>query len=201
MPGYSVDVIDLGLSAADAIARGLPTERYTRRVKLPWWMPERLTDDEREWFEGRKIGKHWECTRVELNALGAAGLIDMIERGLERHDAAMKVIPSRDAIIENASSYFNGQIGVMVQDVLAELINSGEVKREVGKRIFRPGLLSVPQPLIRRRLRHNPEHRWTDVIAMEVNRRLDRDKMRCLVRELIEEQIQKHVGDDTAEAA
>lgn len=52
MPGYSVDVADLGLTVDDAIRLGFPPEEFTRHKALPWWMPRRLTGTEREWFDG-----------------------------------------------------------------------------------------------------------------------------------------------------
>jgi hypothetical protein len=100
MPDYQVEVIDLGLTVADAlgqanveegqrvIAEPLPTEVFTRSQALPRWMRDRLTDQERAWFEGRRLPREpgkpqqWACTRVELNALSAPQLIRFIEAGL-----------------------------------------------------------------------------------------------------------------------
>ena len=201
MPGYRVQVIDLGLSVEEAVKRDLPLEKYTRQVELPFWMPERLTPLETDWFGGRKIGrKQWECTRVELNALGAAGLIDLIERGLEQHNATLKVIPERREIVWNALGDIEGMVGVIVNEVLAEIIDPDAIKSELtgrfGKlRYYRP----ISQSLIRRRLRRNPRMRWTGVVHTEVGRRIEGDKVRRMARELIEEQIRKH-ADDTDEA-
>src|SRR5262249_26914699 len=51
MPGYHVDVIDLGLRLEDGLARGLQIEEFTRKKALPSGLT--LTDREREYFTGR----------------------------------------------------------------------------------------------------------------------------------------------------
>ena len=43
MPGYAVDVLDLGLRWADAMALGLDTEEFTRRRALPEGLALTLT--------------------------------------------------------------------------------------------------------------------------------------------------------------
>jgi hypothetical protein len=121
MPHYNVEVIDLGLTVADAIngiedvfEGPLQTERYTRKNELPWWMPDRLNDQEREWYEGERYWTggydragnpkyHWACTRVELNALKSR-VIAYIEAGLKANDAADKIVPPDDVMQAEAKS-------------------------------------------------------------------------------------------------
>src|SRR5262249_25554372 len=81
MPGYHVDVIDLGLSWSGAMALGLEAETFTRKKELPKGLL--LTPDERRAFEGRRQSRSlsdddratWIAQRVELNAFTAPGLI------------------------------------------------------------------------------------------------------------------------------
>src|SRR5215216_642598 len=47
MPGYSVNVVDLGLKIADALALSLESEEFTRRKALPAEVEPTLTDLER----------------------------------------------------------------------------------------------------------------------------------------------------------
>lgn len=128
MPGYQVDVIDLGLTVGQAVELGLPTERFTRKVELPEWMPERLDEQETEWFTGRLLTppgekKQWECTRVELNALGAAGTISLIEAGLEANGATTKVIPPDDVIHIEAQQRHETMLREQLDDVINEVFD------------------------------------------------------------------------------
>jgi hypothetical protein len=189
MPGYSVDVIDFGLSVADAVERGLPTEKYTRRAELPWWMPERLTEQERGWFEGRQIErKQWECTRVELNALGGPGLIDLIEAGLQRHKADSKVIPPANRIRWQARSVVDGHVRSIVDRVIAELIDPDEITRQVARQVAKPRVIGIRQATISRRLRNNSARSWSAAVAGEVSGRLNDDRINERVRNLLREQ-------------
>jgi Histidine kinase-, DNA gyrase B-, and HSP90-like ATPase len=137
MPGYHVDVVDLGLTVADAIARGLETEKDTRRKELPWWMPERLNEQERAWFEGRLLTpawaqkRQWECTRVELNALTAPELIAYIEAGLERHGASGKLIPPADVLETTAREAHGDAIAKWIEGRLAELLDTDQLAEQL----------------------------------------------------------------------
>jgi len=53
MPGYEVDVTDLGLTAGQAIALGLQTESFVRKGANPESL--RLDPQERRWFDGTQI--------------------------------------------------------------------------------------------------------------------------------------------------
>ena len=87
MPGYSVEVTDLGLRLEEALSIGLQTEKFIRRKALPQSLD--LTDTERRYFEGEFKGhKQWECDRVELNAFTSPALIGFVERKLKEAGAA-----------------------------------------------------------------------------------------------------------------
>jgi hypothetical protein len=97
MPGYRVQVIDLGLRLADARNLGLPTEEFTRRKALPQGLV--LDAVEREHFEGRPAGsKAWVCRRVELNAFSGPALVTYLEEGLAKNGVRGKVVPPADIL-------------------------------------------------------------------------------------------------------
>ena len=107
MPNHSVEVVDLGLTVADAVSMGLGIEGRIRERELPEWMPDRLSETEREWFVGERIvstkKKKWACKRVELNALTAPALISYVEAGLAEAGADAKIMPPRDVLAEEVS--------------------------------------------------------------------------------------------------
>src|SRR5262249_10320228 len=104
MPGYHVDILDLGLICADAMDLGLDTEPFTRTNELP--NPLVLTEAERRAFEGRLqrstpwSDPQWIAERVELNAFTAPGLIAYIEERLQLCGVRGKVIPPEDYLTD-----------------------------------------------------------------------------------------------------
>jgi hypothetical protein len=102
MPGYAVDVVDLGLFFDDAIRRGLQTEVFDRTHDLPNDLE--LSPTERVAFTGTRTDRRknkkivWEATRVELNAFTNEELIAFIEEGLRAAGAVGKVHPSADVL-------------------------------------------------------------------------------------------------------
>lgn len=190
MPGYSVNVIDLGLNVAEAVARGLPTERYTRRAELPWWMPDRLDETETEWFGGHAVGrKQWECTRVELNALGAAGLLGLIEAGLKAHGATGKVIPPEEDIRLHTHAELATQLGGLVGSVVDELIGRDELIRSLIADLN--GSTAVGSAEVTERLARHPLQSWRSAVGSGVAEHLEqrRDSLRERVRGLVIETL------------
>jgi DNA topoisomerase VI subunit B len=108
MPGYSVDVIDLGLRFEDGLAMGLGTEAFTRVGSLGKAVASTLTERERQAFVGRPTVRNakgkmqYACERIELNAMTSPQLIAYIEEGLDQHGATEKVIPPADVVAQHA---------------------------------------------------------------------------------------------------
>lgn len=101
MPGYQVEVADLGLTVADAIRLRLPAEAFTRTSALPTGLD--LAPVELEWFEGEQTGpRAWACQRVELNAFSSPDLIAYIETKLGEASATGKIVPPDDVLVYEA---------------------------------------------------------------------------------------------------
>jgi hypothetical protein len=130
MPGYQVDVIDLGLHLDEALAIGLQTEKFTRTKALPVGIE--LSELEREHFEGRKVGKKsWICQRVELNAFSAPALVIYIEEKLQAEEAFGKVIPPDDDLVFHAQDIFQDQVNNLVDRHISRLLSLESMKRAV----------------------------------------------------------------------
>ena len=83
---HAIDVIDIGLSLADARAMGLATEPVSRRKRPPWAFQSRLTPEEEEFFLTNRL-------RTEINAMASDQLINFVETKLEEHGLTEKVVP------------------------------------------------------------------------------------------------------------
>lgn len=70
MPGYSVEVTDIGLTVADAEDMGLRGEPYTRQKTISGPLLRHLTDHELEVLGGEKVsGNTYRAYRYELNSI------------------------------------------------------------------------------------------------------------------------------------
>lgn len=102
MPGYSVEVIDLGFRLEEALDIGLLTETFTRKNALP--SGSKLSVKEFAYFTGRPSSKSWICERVELNALRPSQRLEYVEAKLKEHGATAKVIPPAGVIAQAAQA-------------------------------------------------------------------------------------------------
>jgi hypothetical protein len=128
MPGYQVEVIDLGLHLQEALDLGLPTEKFTRKNALPWGL--HLTDIEKEYFLGQpQTRKSWVCQRVELNAFTGPGLVNYIESKLQAAGALGKVIPPEDDLVLQARDIFQDQVDDRVDHLISQLLPVEAMKR------------------------------------------------------------------------
>ena len=134
MPGYQVEVIDLGLHLQEALDLGLPTEKFTRKNDLPWGL--HLTEIEEEYFKGKPHGrKSWICQRVELNAFTAPALVHYIEAKLEAAGALGKVIPPEDDLVPQARDIFRDEVDALVDHLITRLLPLEDMKQAARARL------------------------------------------------------------------
>jgi hypothetical protein len=169
MPGYHVDVIDLGLNLQEALDMGLLTEKFLRRKALPKNLIPKLSPKELEYFTGKRIPtdepkKKWfEAQRVELNAMGPVERIAFLERKLAEHGATAKVLPPDDVLEGRALRTFLEH-------------NREKARHEVEKRLDIDKLIDeeaakTPTPdfgntitEVKERLKTNPPENWAELL-------------------------------------
>jgi hypothetical protein len=182
MPGYQVDVIDLGLRFEDALAMGLLTEAFTRRTALPREVAAQLTPRERTAFEGRLAGRtakgqaQYICERIELNAMTAPAFVAYVAEQLVAHGADAKVIPPSDMLDGVAGGVYDGAVDRRVEALVAELLDVPDIQRQV-RDMLRENVLwrrVDPAALVGRFLQGHRELPWDAVVARRVDVRLRR---------------------------
>jgi hypothetical protein len=132
MPGYHVDVIDLGLHLEEALAVDLGVETFTRKQALPAGLL--LTETERDYFEGRRVGeKSWLCRRIELNALTAPALVAYIEQKLWRAGVRGKVTPPDDVLPRLARERYRQQMDAWVDRTMSALVSLDAIKASLAE--------------------------------------------------------------------
>ncbi|MDP9481148.1 MAG: ATP-binding protein, partial [Actinomycetota bacterium] len=138
MPGYKVDVIDIGLKLEDALALDKRPETFTRKKKMDGAVEAALTDVEREHFLGEEKtdgnGKpYWISKRVELNDLSSPELVAYVEGKLKENDARPKVIPPDEALAERREAMFREEVGSWVDEIIAEMLSTDDLKSKMAK--------------------------------------------------------------------
>jgi DNA topoisomerase VI subunit B len=169
MPGYHVDVIDLGLGLQEALDMGLLTETFPRRKALPKNLIPKLSPLKLEYFTGEYTGmdgtskRTWKAQRVELNALGPVERIAFLERKLAEHGATAKVLPP-DVVLENRA------LRTFIEH------NREKARREVEReldidRLIDEKAAKTPTPdfsntitAVKERLKTNPPENWAELL-------------------------------------
>lgn len=122
MPGYNVEVIDLGLTIAEAEDMNLDAEPFERKQSIPIDLAVTLDGRERDYFQRQKL-------RYELNAITPVSRrMEYIEEKLAENGVRPKVIPPEDELQKRASEMYRERHEEWVDDMLAALL-SDEVKK------------------------------------------------------------------------
>ena len=125
MPHHNVDVVDIGLTVADAVDLVLDSEPFNRKKDMPWRTRRRLTQLEREYFIDLQ-------ERFELNAiLPDTRRIEYIEEQLKKNGARGKVVPPEEELPKLAEEMYRQEHGRWVKEALHDLVSLEEVEKKL----------------------------------------------------------------------
>jgi hypothetical protein len=171
MPGYHVDVIDLGLNLKEALEMELQTEEFTRRKELPADLE--LTPLELEYFTGRRVGdKTWRARRVELNAMTPAQRIAYLERKLAEHGATAKVRPPDRVMEEVGAEAYTNEFREMARERIEHLLKLDDMLDRAVKLAPFPDFKATLES-IKEILGTNPPYSWKTLIEKEATGRAE----------------------------
>src|SRR5215211_3746267 len=133
MPGYSVDVVDIGLTVEDAVEMGLASEPFRRKKDITWELRMRLSGVAKEYLYQRNgYGGGISGKRFELNAiLPDIRRVEYIERKLEENGVRGKVIPPDEALAERREAMYRAKVDGWVDEVIAEMLDDDERKNKM----------------------------------------------------------------------
>lgn len=172
MPGYSVDVVDLGLKLEEALGMDLAVEEFTRSRTLPLGLKPELGEVERQYFEGRQVGqKSWICRRVELNAMTAPQLVEYIERKLEEAGVRGKVIPSEEELPGLTEEAARAQAGLWVKAALEEMLSVTLIKESIAEEFLKTLQIEEAEGWIKQGFGEDVSASWRAVMAEKLSLR------------------------------
>src|SRR5215217_1585630 len=167
MPGYSVEVIDLGLTVQQAVEMGLEPERFTRKKRLKKFFDGLAEDGDElafEHFFGReetvvKNGKEktvWVgCERFELDKMTAPQTIALVEEGLKAEGVLGKVVPPDDELPALAEQRYRTAHAAWVEEILDEMVKLPELKKRVADEFMEAFKLGNAERYIRAGFKKN----------------------------------------------
>jgi GNAT superfamily N-acetyltransferase len=133
MPGYSVDVVDIGLTVEDALEMGLASEPFYRKKDISWELRMKLSGTAKEHLYQRNgYSKGISGKRFELNAiLPDTRRVEYIERKLEENGVRGKVIPPDEMLAELVGEKYRTLSAGWVAKTIEDLICSEELGKEI----------------------------------------------------------------------
>jgi Histidine kinase-, DNA gyrase B-, and HSP90-like ATPase len=135
MPGYHVEIHDMGLSLSYAVSVGLLTETFIRKKALPTKIT--LTDAEKILFTGKEISRNtgkaklFKAERIELNALSSKQLVEYIESKLIEFGVTEKVIPDADSLPGMADAITKQMVHEMVERIISETFSIPKIASDI----------------------------------------------------------------------
>jgi len=198
MPGYAVDIIDLGLRWDDAMALGLDTEEFPRKRALPEGLL--LTATERAAFEGHPQRglpwdrhRSWICQRAELNAFTAPELVAYIERRLQETGVRGKIIPPATVLTATARAGWREQVAAQVQRAIETLLPIDAITDRLQDDFTEDAPLDEARGWIEEAFTTQPEQWWRDAMRGKIHGLLHdqwdaiTDAVRIALREAIQD--------------
>jgi hypothetical protein len=201
MPGYSVEVIDIGLKLEDALAMGKRPETQTVDSRLDAKVEAELTDLEREYFVGeeRKVTKdgkektQWVVKRVELNDLSSPQLVEYVERKLKENGARGKVIPREEEMVGLVEGLYREKFGTWVENEISELLGIADLKAELAEEFQERYKLQGAPAWIETEFEHGDDSKsWRDAVRgtlQAAHTTKHRDALRGALRERISKTV------------
>jgi len=158
MPEHNVDVVDIGLTVADAVGLGLDPEPFSRKKDMPWRTRRRLTQLECEYFIDLR-------ERFELNAiLPDTRRIEYIEEKLKENGVRGKVVPPDDNLSELSEKMYRSEASKWADAAFEELVGWEDVKKELVDEFIGKFKLENSERYIRARFKKDDALSWKSAL-------------------------------------
>jgi GNAT superfamily N-acetyltransferase len=195
MPGYFVDVVDIGLTVEDALEMGLASEPFHRKKNISWELRMRLSDTAKEYLYQRNgYSRGISGQRFELNAiLPDTRRVEYIERKLEENGVRGKVIPPEEKLGDLTDEKYRDLITEWVDEAIGELISSEELNEKIADQFIDEFELGESRSHIEQRFEKDRSVSWRDALTarLEEVHKKHTDVIKDAVREAIEDALTK----------
>jgi len=195
MPGYAVDVVDIGLTVEDALEMGLASEPFHRKKNISWELRMRLSDAAKEYLYQRNgYSRGISGQRFELNAiLPDTRRVEYIERKLEENGVRGKVIPPEEKLGDLTDKKYRDLIAEWVAEAIGELISSEELNEKIADQFIDEFELGESRNHIEQHFEKDRSVSWRDALTARLEEVHDKhtDAVKEAVRDAIEDALTK----------
>src|SRR5215204_467747 len=189
MPGYSVEVVDIGLTVEDALEMGLDPEPFSRKKDVSWSLRRSLSEVAKSYlYRKNPYSQGVSGERFELNAiLPDTARIEYIERKLKENGVRGKLIPPEEKLTELAEEKYRDLSAEWVAEAVAQLIDSEELDKKIADRFMDKFELDKARGHIEERFEENRALSWRDALSARLEEVRDKhaDALKASVREAI----------------
>lgn len=183
---HAVQVVDLGLAVADALAAGLEPERTLRKKDIPADLARELSAEERGFFASTYLGGHrWEGRRVELNAFPSADLIGYVEARLRAEGLTAKVLPPQEVVAARAREALAAEVREEVTAEVARRLDLDRLAATLSDQAVARLDMAALHSTLRHRLQANPIETWDDLTSEQAVAAVDFSGVSAAVREAV----------------
>jgi GNAT superfamily N-acetyltransferase len=196
MPGYSVDVIDIGLTVEDALEMGLESEPFYRKKDITWELLMRLSEVARECLYQKDGYRGIRGERFELNAiLPDTRRIEYIERKLKENGVRGKVIPPDDALKERQEAMYREKVEGWVEEIIAEVLGTDALKDKIVEDFEEPFGLDGAREWIEQGFEDDRSKSWRSVLEEQLEK-LHEDNHKDDMSDAVREHVRKSVSEE-----
>jgi GNAT superfamily N-acetyltransferase len=196
MPGYSVDVIDIGLTVEDALEMRLESEPFYRKKDIMWELLMRLSEVARECLYQKDGYRGIRGERFELNAiLPDTRRIEYIERKLKENGVRGKVIPPDDALKERQEAMYREKVEGWVEEIIAEVLGTDALKDKIVEDFEEPFGLDGAREWIEQGFEDDRSKSWRSVLEEQLEK-LHEDNHKDDMSDAVREHVRKSVSEE-----
>jgi hypothetical protein len=185
MPGFSIEIVDIGLHLQEALKMDLPLETFERKKAIPQGLV--LNELEKKHFIGKQThdGKgtsRWSCQRVEINAIPVDQRAAYLERKIQEAGCVQKVMPPTDHLMTHAADEFKDAIRDMIKDDIDRRLNIDDLVSDAIKVITIPDMSDAPDA-IRAAWAKDDSQSWRNALKTFLKEQVDPDAITKAVTE------------------
>jgi DNA topoisomerase VI subunit A len=197
MPGYSVDVVDIGLTVEDALEMGLESEPFYRKKDISLELRMRLSDVARAYLYRRdRIRGGIRGERFELNAiLPDTRRIEYIERKLEENGVRPKLIPPDEVLAEKGKELYRKKFDGWVDEIISETLGVPALKATKAEEFEGRFKLQDARARIEECFERDDTQSWRDALNGNLQAAYEA-KHKAALEKAVRESVRNTVADD-----
>lgn len=154
---HGIEVVNLGLEPAEGRSMGLPSEPVQKKGNKLVPVAKYVSEQDRKWLQKN---------RIELNAMDSPQFIDWLDRKMELHDRARKIVPPAEVV---HMSFEEATRAELSRQITEEILRTANIPAKVAAIIglHKAEVSAASQQMVTdlpRSLSDDPVNHWSKVV-------------------------------------